>query len=113
MRIYYATMMLALTLSSVSMPCLADGNEESVSGNSVAQVEGFRQGGSENGKESMLSSRTDRGSSAASAATSEASPFRNAFYPGLSFLGGSRSSTSNYVKSTREPSNFVKSDSDF
>jgi hypothetical protein len=111
MRSYYATLMLALSLSSVSIPSIGANNEGTVSPNSQAQIDSSRQGGSENSKQSSNESNSNGGSSAASAATSESSPFRNVLTPGLNAPTGNQGPSSNYVKNPSQPSNYVKSSS--
>jgi hypothetical protein len=101
MRSFYTSLILALTLSIMSIPAFADHNElVGGTSNSSAEVDSTRQGATQSGKESVIDSSSDRSSSASSDATSESSPFRNASYPGITFLGGNQGSTSNYVKSS-------------
>jgi len=118
MRSFYATLMLALTLSFVSIPSYADtlnAKEGGVDQNSAAQGNSSRQGGSENSKSSEIdaskNSSSMNGSAAGSMGSSESNPFGNVMNTqrGIANPVIKTAPESSYVKSTPEPSNYVKS----
>ena len=116
MRSYYATLMLALTLSFVSIPSFGENlsaKEGTTNDNSNAQADSARQGGTDSNKNTNLDAAKDSstmsGSAATSAGSSQSNPFGNVFNtPGAG--SGKKGPSSNYVKSTPQSSNYVKSD---